>query len=163
MTIQCIIADYSNSDHMTDLIQLLDNYARDPMGGGVSLKQSAKDHLATELGKRPYAFSVLAYVKGSPAGFANCFEGFSTFKCQPLVNIHDLAVDIKYRGKGIAKLILEKIEETAKARGCCKLTLEVLQGNTVAQKAYLKFGFAGYELDPELGKALFWEKQLDEA
>ncbi|MFT5906124.1 MAG: ribosomal protein S18 acetylase RimI-like enzyme, partial [Cryomorphaceae bacterium] len=42
----------------------------------------------------------------------------------------------------------------------CKITLEVLSKNEVAKSAYQKFGFSGYELDPEAGKALFWEKPI---
>lgn len=40
------------------------------------------------------------------------------------------------------------------------MTLEVLEGNQTAQAAYKKLGYAGYEIDPRLGKALFWQKQL---
>ena len=32
--------------------------------------------------------------------------------------------------------------------------------NTIAQAAYRSVGFDGYQLDPSLGKALFWEKKL---
>ena len=40
------------------------------------------------------------------------------------------------------------------------MTLEVLEGNEIAQHAYRSFGFAGYELDPRMGKAMFWQKKL---
>ena len=56
--------------------------------------------------------------------------------------------------------MLGKVELLARDRGCCKLTLEVLEGNAVARSAYEKFGFTGYELDPAMGKAHFWEKKL---
>ena len=56
--------------------------------------------------------------------------------------------------------MLDEVERIAKEKGCCKLTLEVLEGNIVAKKAYEKFGFSSYELDPATGKALFWEKVL---
>ena len=56
--------------------------------------------------------------------------------------------------------MLNKVEEIALAKGCCKVTLEVLSNNIVAKSAYLKFGFAGYELDPKAGSALFWQKTL---
>jgi ribosomal protein S18 acetylase RimI-like enzyme len=56
--------------------------------------------------------------------------------------------------------MLEKVEAVAKDRGCIKLTLEVLDGNQTAKNAYVKFGFAGYELDPVMGKAGFWDKAL---
>jgi hypothetical protein len=44
--------------------------------------------------------------------------------------------------------------------GCCKLTLEVLSGNTTAQTSYQRFGFAQYQLDPAAGQALFMQKWL---
>ena len=90
----------------------------------------------------------------------NCFEAFSTFACKPLVNIHDIAVSSEFRGKGISQKMLAVVEEIARKKGCCKITLEVLQGNRVAQNAYRKFGFDNYALDPEAGHAEFWQKSL---
>ncbi|AIE76231.1 Histone acetyltransferase HPA2-related acetyltransferase (plasmid) [Synechocystis sp. PCC 6714] len=58
--------------------------------------------------------------------------------------------------------MLQKAENIAVNLGCCKLTLEVLEGNYAAQSAYKAFGFSGYELNPKMGKALFWEKKLAE-
>jgi ribosomal protein S18 acetylase RimI-like enzyme len=55
---------------------------------------------------------------------------------------------------------LQAAEEEALRRCCCKLTLEVLSNNQVAQTAYRKAGFAGYQLDPKAGQALFWQKKL---
>ncbi|MEX5689713.1 GNAT family N-acetyltransferase, partial [Pseudomonas silesiensis] len=52
------------------------------------------------------------------------------------------------------------VEEIARQRGCCKLTLEVLEGNEVAQGAYRKLGFDNYQLSPETGRAMFWQKAL---
>ena len=88
------------------------------------------------------------------------FEGFSTFNCKPLLNIHDVAVLKEYRGKGVSRSLFNEIETIAKQSNCCKLTLEVLEGNIPAKKAYEKFGFSGYELEPAMGKALFWEKMI---
>ncbi|WP_345986708.1 GNAT family N-acetyltransferase [Sulfurimonas sp. HSL-1656] len=163
MNIQIEKADYWNEKHRADIPMLLDAYAHDPMGGGNPLKETVKANLVSELAKRPYAFSVIAYVDGEAAGLANCFEGFSTFACKPLVNIHDIAVLPEYRGLGISQKLLEKVEEIATEKGCCKITLEVLGNNAVAQGAYRKFGFAAYELDPEAGSAQFWEKKLGTA
>ena len=160
MSTEIFKVDYSDSKHSTDLGFLMNSYALDPMGGGRALSSFAQSNLALELSKLAHAWSVICYVDDSPAGLINCFEGFSTFKCQRLLNIHDIIVYKDFRGKSISQLMLVKVEEIARERDCCKLTLEVLQGNTVAQKAYLKFGFSGYELDPKLGQAMFWEKPL---
>ena len=163
MKIEVLQADYQDARHARDLGQLLEAYATDPMGGAAPLAPGVRDRLAAELAKRPQAFSLLCYVDHQPAGLVNCFEGFSTFKCQPLVNIHDVVVAPEFRGLGLSRLLLERVEAIAQARGCCKLTLEVLQGNRVAQAAYAKFGFAAYALDPAMGSALFWQKNLSSA
>lgn len=160
MNIAVFTLNYQDTIHTQDMLFLLDNYALDPMGGATALSQAVRDNLASELAKLPQAFSVICYVDGKPAGLVNCFEAFSTFKCKPLINIHDLVVSSEYRGLGLSQKMLEYVENIAKEKGCCKITLEVLEGNQVAKNAYLKFGFAGYELDPQMGKALFWEKPL---
>lgn len=160
---ETIIADLSLPPHAAAIIYLLNEYAKDNMGGGTELSAFVKDNLIAELRKRQgvhVVHVVLAFVEGSPAGLAICFEGFSTFACKPLLNIHDIVVAKEYRGRGISKRLLAKAEEIAISLGCCKLTLEVLEGNTVAQAAYKTSGFAGYELDPRMGKAMFWQKKL---
>jgi GNAT superfamily N-acetyltransferase len=160
MNIEVSIADYSNDQHSADLVHLLSCYALDPMGGGTALSEFVLENLVSELSKLPHAISVICYADGKPAGLVNCFEGFSTFKCKPLINIHDVVVLDEFRGLGISQLMLERIEEIAKEKGCCKMTLEVLEGNKTARNAYLKYGFEAYELAPENGKALFWQKTL---
>ena len=160
MKVEIHSADYSNELHGREIIDLMSEYAQDPMGGQKDLSDEVKKSLVVSLEKIPGAFSVIAYVDEKPAGLINCFEGFSTFSCLPLVNIHDVIVSSDYRGQGISMLMLEKVEQIANSKGCCKLTLEVLEGNKAAQNSYQKFGFSAYELDPEVGRALFWEKKL---
>ena len=160
MIIEVIKADYTDVKHAQAIETLLDAYARDPMGGGKALDKEARANIVRELDKRSYAFSLLAYADNKPVGLANCFEAFSTFSCRPLVNIHDFAILEAYRGHGISQLMLEKIEEIARFKGCCKITLEVLSQNHAARAAYKKFGFSDYELDPQAGTALFWQKNL---
>jgi ribosomal protein S18 acetylase RimI-like enzyme len=158
--ITLIQADYHNEQHGKDLIMLLNAYALDPMGGGEELSDHIQQNLVKTIAKRHDFLTLLCYVDGKPAGILNCVEGFSTFKCKPLLNIHDCGVLKEYRGLGISQKLFIKAEEISRTRGYCKLTLEVLEGNTVAQNAYRKLGFTGYELDEKTGKALFWEKVL---
>lgn len=164
MQIEFEIADYTQTAQADAVVQLLNAYATDPMGGATPLNEAVKSTLIEKLMHVPGAFSVLGYaVEGdtrTPIALANCFTGFSTFKAKPLINIHDCYVDSNYRGKHVGQLLLAEIERIAKAKGCCKITLEVLQGNKLAQGAYLKFGFVAYALDDTSGQALFWEKPL---
>lgn len=160
MKISIQTADYQNPNHATAIIELLDAYACDAMGGGESLSDFVKTHLVAELAARSFALTLIAYVDEKPAGLLNAFEGFSTFAAKPLMNVHDVIVLPEYRGLQLSQQLLRALESVAIERGCCKITLEVLQGNAVAQGAYRKAGFAGYELDPQMGQALFWQKKL---
>ena len=182
--------DYLAARDASDLRMLLDLYARDPMGGAEPLQAKALERLCADLARRPDAASFLAYrpsgqpslpdlsetgeshgqpspssageslARWAPVGLINCFEGYSTFKAQPLLNVHDIVVHPRVRGQGIGKALLAAAQQLAIDRGCCKLTLEVLSGNTVAMKSYDRFGFAHYQLDPEAGHAVLMQKWL---
>ena len=153
-------ADYHNPLHADALVQLLDAYAQDPAGGGEALSAFAKANLIKELAARPQAFSVLAFAGQQPVGLVNCIEGFSTFACRPLVNVHDVAVLPGYRGQRVAEQMLALVAQIAQERGACKLTLEVLAGNASAIRLYERVGFAAYQLDPAMGQAQFFHKWL---
>lgn len=155
-----IQADLFDLKQAQDIIYMLGHYAADIMGGGEALSAEVKLNLIPALQKRKTTLVILVYKEEHVVGLAICFEGFSTFYAKPLINIHDFVVSPEYRGKGIAKMMLDKIEAIAKERNYCKITLEVLEGNKRAQKIYQEFGFAGYELDKSMGKALFWDKKL---
>ena len=163
-SLQIVQANYSDALHAHAIVQLLDAYAQDPAGGGMPLSDFAKTHLVNELKVRPQAFSVLAFdvtANGDvPVGLVNCIEGFSTFACKPLVNVHDVVVLSSHRGQRVGEQMLALAEQIAKQRGACKLTLEVLGGNPSAIKLYERIGFASYQLDPAMGSALFLQKWL---
>jgi ribosomal protein S18 acetylase RimI-like enzyme len=158
-----IQADLANPTHAKALVFLLNEYAKDPMGGGEPLSLFTQQHLAQKLRERSGTHVILAFTdddQQTPIGLTICFEGFSSFACQPLLNIHDIVVLAPFRGQGIAGRMLDAAQGIAQKLGCCKLTLEVLQGNTVAQAAYTAKGFEGYALDPSMGGAMFWQKKL---
>lgn len=160
MKIDIIKADYLYKKQAREIARLMNSYASDPMGGGKPLAENVRNNLAQALSKVPHAFSIISYVDDIAAGLVTCFEIFSTFNCQPLINIHDVIVLDEYRGLGLSQKMLKMVEEIAISKGCCKLTLEVLEGNNIAKSSYNKFGFSEYELDPKMGKALFWQKLL---
>ena len=153
-------ADYADAADAAALVMLLDAYASDPAGGGEPLSDFAKANLVPALAARPQAFSILAFDGAQPVGLVNCIEGFSTFKCRPLVNVHDVAVLASHRGRGIAEQMLALAETIARERGAVKMTLEVLSGNVPAVKLYTRIGYEGYQLDPAMGTAQFFQKWL---
>lgn len=154
------LADFSNRKDRQALQALMQEYAADPMGGGAPLSQAVLQALPDKLLAYPGAFTVIAWRGNSPLGLINTFETLSTFKAKPLINIHDVIVTRDCRGMGLAYKMLLAVEQRAREKGCCKLTLEVLEGNERASYVYRQFGFSGYELDERFGKAMFWEKPL---
>ena len=152
--------DLGNAGDAEAMIELLDHYARDPMGGGSGLSAFVKSELPERLRALPNYYGGLALLGGEPVGLINCFIGFSTFAARPLLNVHDLIVREGHRGAGIGQVLLGWAEETARQRGCCKLTLEVLSGNALAMATYERAGFRPYVLDPAAGQALLLEKKL---
>ena len=159
--VTCRFLDLSSDEDCTMVGALLNEYASDAMGGATPLEPDVVRTVGAKLNEVPGAMSVAAFDENCvPVGLCNSLMGFSTFKALPLCNIHDVYVKPSHRGCGIAPQMLKLIEEEARARGCCKLTLEVLSNNESAKKSYEKYGFQAYELDPEAGQALFWEKAL---
>lgn len=158
ITIQLV--DFDDPQQTADFLFLLDHYMRGPTGSGEPMSEALRARLPNALRGRPTVLCHLAYAERQPVGLINCVEGFSTFAGQPLLNIHDIVVHETWRRRGVARRLLAHAEDVARARGCCKLTLEVLEGNRGAYQAYLDFGFAPYRLDPAMGAALFMEKKF---
>ena len=159
--IEVVRVRYDDPTHAAALVDLMDTYSRDPAGGGKALSDFARENLASALAARPFIFSVLAFDDATPVGLVNAIEGFSTFACRPLVNVHDVVVAPSHRGRGIAAQMFKQVEVLARERGACKLTLEVLQCNTPARNVYQRLGFIDYQLDPAMGHAQFLHKWLD--
>ena len=152
--------NYSDATDRAALLELLDTYAQDPMGGGEPLANDVRARLCDDLARHPLAASFIAWQGDQPVGLVNCFEAYSTFKARPLLNVHDIAVHPDHRARGIGQALLAACEAYARERGCCKLTLEVLSGNQRAMRSYQQFGFAPYVLDPDQGQALLMQKWL---
>lgn len=151
-------ADLANADDAAAVYDLLNGYAVDEMGQGKPFSEDHRQRLIPELQKQQNAVVILAFAGAAPAGLAISFIGFSTFKVQPLLNIHDFCVSPQFQGQGVGKMLMAAVEAEARSRGCGKISLEVREDNVRAQALYLKCGF-----DPGTrgGDAmLFWNKRF---
>ena len=158
-TLEIVEADLGNPAHQSATVELVDAYARDPMGNGAPLPADVKLRLVPGLRQHPTTLVFLAYLGGEAVGLAVCFVGFSTFAARPLINIHDLVVRERHRGLGIGARLLETIADKGRATGCCKLTLEVLENNP-ARRLYEANGFTQLAYHPRAGGAIFMSKAL---
>jgi ribosomal protein S18 acetylase RimI-like enzyme len=158
---QVLRLDLHAPDHVAGLQALLSEYALSAEGGGQALAPEALARLPQALASRSHYVGWLACADGRFIGLLNAFEGLSTFKARPLLNIHDIVVTATWRGRGVGRALIAQAQAHAQAGGCCKLTLEVLEGNARAIGLYRAMGFDPYELDPAMGRAMFFEKWLD--
>ncbi len=158
--IRYLQADLDRPDHQAAVLAMVDAYSRDPMGDGAPLSAAARERLIPGLRAHPTTLVFLAYDGDTPVGVAVCFLGFSTFAAKPLVNLHDVCIVSSHRCRGIGRGLLAAVEAKARALGCCKLTLEVLDQNHHALKTYTAAGFKRYSLQPGAGEAIFLTKPL---
>ncbi len=139
--IQIIEADLGRAAHAAAVIDLIDGYARTPFGQGRPLSQAVRDRLIGQLRSHPTTRIFLAQTGEAFVGIAACFAGFSTFAARPLLNVHDIYVREDQQGRGIGRRLLEAVERAARAGGCCKITLEVMDANPKACELYQRCGF----------------------
>lgn len=95
----------------------------------------SKESFKTELEENSLAYYNVALDNKDIAGYAGMWvivdEG----------HITNIAVDPKFRLKGIGNLLIDSLIQEAKSRKLTALTLEVRQSNIIAQNLYRKFGF----------------------
>ncbi len=138
-------ADLADLGDAAAIVEVLDCYAGGPTGQGRPLSDEVRRNVIPGLRAHPTAFVLLACIGDRAVGIAVCFQGFSTFAAQPLINIHDLAVLPQYQGQGFGRLLLEAVADVARERGCCKLTLEVLDRNAAAKRLYERAGYGPWD------------------
>jgi ribosomal protein S18 acetylase RimI-like enzyme len=147
MILQVREADFDDERDAKGIIAVLDSYASAPIGGGQALAADVRERLIPMLRQHPTSLVLLAFIDDEPVGIAVCFFGLSSFRAAPLLNIHDLAVLPQYHGRGVGQALLKAAEDHARRKGCCKLTLEVLDDNTRARSLYRRFGFDDVVVD----------------
>jgi ribosomal protein S18 acetylase RimI-like enzyme len=154
-----ILANLELPAHQQAILRLLDMYCRDQFGAAKPLPRETSERLIAGLKEaRGICFLAQEETPAGPSefiGLALCLPSFSSFRARPILNIHDIAVAPSHRGKGIGQALLQAVEEEARRRGCCKVTLEVREDNEVAKAAYRRAGFTSSE--PE---TLFWGREL---
>jgi ribosomal protein S18 acetylase RimI-like enzyme len=160
MSIRIVEADLKLPEHREGVLAMVDAYSMDAMGSGKPLDRDVRRRLIPGLQRHPTTLIFLAFEGKQPVGVAVCFIGFSTFAAEPLVNIHDCLVLPAFRGKSVGRRLLEAVEGKARELGCCKLTLEVMDNNDRALRAYKGAGFVRYSLQKDAGTAIFLSKPL---
>lgn len=158
--VEIIEADLAIPEHQQAIVEMLNEYAQDPLITGKPLPDKVQSQLIEGLQEHPTTTVLLAIAGDQAVGIAVCFLGFSTFAAKPLLNLHDLAVAKDFRGQGIGKKLLAGVEGKACRLGCCKITLEVHEDNGTARSAYQSVGFQPAGEDSKERRTFFLTKTL---
>lgn len=147
--------NFNDPVHLENLVELINEYILDDMGGGIPVTGLQKLRLVDGLNNHPKKYIVFAVCEDVYVGLVVCFELFSTFTVKKLINIHDIIVRKEYRRKKIGTALLQHVEEYARSIQCSAISLEVREDNTAAQILYIEEGFKPCE--PNM---LFWKKNI---
>lgn len=118
----------------------------------------SEESFRTEISENERAFYIVAEIEGALAGYAGLWaildEG----------HITNVAVNPKFRRKGIGSAIVGTLLEVCEDSGLCSFTLEVRESNMGARLLYEKFEFKpagvrkGYYTDNGEDAVIMWRK-----
>ncbi|OQY92969.1 MAG: GNAT family N-acetyltransferase [Sphingobacteriales bacterium UTBCD1] len=119
---------------LLELVNELAEYENAPQEVTVTL-----DHfMESGFGKDPVWRSFVAETEYNIVGFALYYIRYSTWKGQAIY-LEDLLVTQNMRGKGIGKLLFDRLIEEAKEKKFNRITWQVLEWNKPAINFYKKY------------------------
>jgi GNAT superfamily N-acetyltransferase len=102
---------------------------------------AARERLIRDLfGPRPRLDCWLAFLDGSPAGYAFALESYSSFLALPTLYLEDLFVLPEYRSRKAGYALFSEVLSEARRRGCGRMEWTVLDWNQLAIDFYRKLG-----------------------
>ena len=126
---------------LLELIRELADYEKAPQEVTVTL-----DHFTDSgFGASPVWWAFVAVVDGTVQGFALYYIRYSTWKGQRMY-LEDILVTEDMRGKGLGKLLFDRLLEEAKEKNFKGLVWQVLDWNEPAINFYKKYKAS---FDPE--------------
>lgn len=119
---------------MLELVKELAIYERAPDEVTVTLEHFTE----SGFGPNPVWWAFVAEMEGKVVGFALYYIRFSTWKGQRMY-LEDFIVTDECRGRGIGKLLFDKLIDEAKEKGFNAIVWQVLKWNEPAINFYKKY------------------------
>ena len=120
---------------MLELVKELAIFERAPEEVTITLEHFTE----SGFGEKPVWLAFVAEENNTILGFAMYYIRFSTWKGQRLY-LEDFIVTEEARGRGIGKMLFERIIQEGKERGFSGMMLQVLDWNEPAVAFYKKYG-----------------------
>lgn len=119
---------------MLELVKELAIYERAPDEVTVTLEHFTE----SGFGPNPVWWAFVAEMEGRIVGFALYYVRFSTWKGQRMY-LEDFIVTDECRGRGIGRLLFDRLIEEAKEKGFSAIVWQVLKWNEPAINFYKKY------------------------
>jgi GNAT superfamily N-acetyltransferase len=134
MDIRIRRAKKEDCPRLLELVNELAEYERAPQ----EVTVNAEHFIESGFGPNPVWWAFVAEVTGQIEGFALYYIRYSTWKGQAMY-LEDILVTEAMRGKGLGKLLFEKLIEVAKEKGWKRIAWQVLDWNEPAINFYKKY------------------------
>jgi GNAT superfamily N-acetyltransferase len=131
----------SDCPRLLELVKELALYEKAPEEVTVTLEHFTK----SGFGEQPVWWAFVAEENGVVQGFALYYIRYSTWKGQRMY-LEDILVTEAMRGKGLGKLLFDRLIEEAKEKGYNGIVWQVLEWNEPAINFYKKYNAS---FDPE--------------
>lgn len=158
-------AQLRDRDRLIDLYQALNRHEDGITGDRRTDREGAEENLATTAARleRRGGLMLVAEVPAA-AGDSDLVVGFLALAFEEdgvyvrperraRAHITELAVDDRYRRRGIGAALMDAAERLAAERGYRRLTISVMAGNHEAEAAYARQGFRplAHDLEKAIG------------
>ena len=140
MNIQIRKARKEDCESMMELIHELAVYEKAPEEVTVDFNHFVE----SGFGEKPVWWAFVAQIENEVVGFALYYIRYSTWKGQRLY-LEDILVNECWRGKGIGKLLFNKLIEEAKEKKLNGMVWQVLEWNEPAINFYKKYQGVRFE------------------
>jgi ribosomal protein S18 acetylase RimI-like enzyme len=127
-------AQIQDCQAMLALVKELAVYEKAPDEVTISLEH----FMESGFGKNPVYWAFVAEENNIIIGFALCYKTFSTWKGQRCY-LEDIIVTEEHRGKGVGKLLMDKVLQDAEEKNFHGVSWQVLDWNTPAIEFYKKY------------------------
>ncbi len=130
----------TDCERLMELVRELAVFEKAPQELTVTLDHFEK----SGFGESPVWWAFVAEVDGIVQGFALYYIRYSTWKGQRMY-LEDILISEEFRGKGIGKLVFDKLKEEAKEKKLNGIVWQVLDWNEPAINFYKKNGDVNFD------------------